>query len=57
MSLGTSSAMESTLLPAKSSGPVHWKPGNVPSTSAKKGSLRSPADSRIRPDPGTWTGR
>jgi hypothetical protein len=29
----------------------------VPSTSAKKGSLRSPADSRIRLDPGTWTGR
>ena len=53
MSLGTSSAMESTLLSAKSSCPVHWNPCRAPSTSAKNGSLRSPADSRIGP---AWTG-
>ena len=49
MSAGTSSAMESTLLSAKSSCPVHWNPCSAPSTSAKNGSLRSPAHSRIRP--------
>ena len=54
MSSGTSSAMELTLLSAKSSCPVHWKPCRAPSTSAKNGSLRSPADSRIGP---AWTGR
>ena len=54
MSLGTSSAMESTLLSAKSSCPVHLSPCRAPSTSAKNGSLRSPADSRIGP---AWTGR
>jgi len=54
MSLGTSSAMESTLLPAKSSCPVQAKPCRAPSTSAKNGSLRSAADSRIVP---AWTGR
>ncbi len=53
MSVGTSSAMESTLLSAKSSCPVHWNPCRAPSTSAKNGSLRSPANSRIRP---AWTG-
>ena len=54
MSAGTSSAIESTLLPAKSSCPVQTKPCRAPSTSAKNGSLRSPAHSRIRP---AWTGR
>ena len=53
MSSGTSSTMESTLLPAKSSCPVHWKPCRAPSTSAKNGSLRSPVNSRIRP---AWMG-
>ncbi len=46
--------MESTLLSAKSSCPVQTKPCRAPSTSAKNGSLRSPAHSRIRP---AWTGR
>ena len=53
MSSGTSSTIESTLLPAKSSCPVQTKPCRAPSTSAKNGSLRSPANSRIRP---AWTG-
>ena len=53
MSSGTSSTIESTLLSAKSSCPVHSKPCRAPSTSAKNGSLRSPANSRIRP---AWTG-
>ena len=53
MSLGISSAMESTLLPAKSSCPVQTNPCRAPSTSAKNGSLRSPAHSRIPP---AWTG-
>ena len=56
MPLGTSSAMESTLLPAKSSCPVHFIPCRAPSTSAKNGSLRSAADSRI-PCPSTTTVR
>ena len=42
------------MLPAKSSCPVQAKPCRAPSTSAKNGSLRSPAHSRIRP---AWTGR
>ena len=54
MSSGTSSTIESTLLSAKSSCPVQAKPCRAPSTSAKNGSLRSPANSRIRP---AWTGR
>jgi len=49
MPLGTSSAMESTLLSAKSSCPVHWNPCRAPSTSAKNGSLRNPVNSRTRP--------
>jgi hypothetical protein len=53
MSVGTSSTIESTLLSAKSSCPVHWKLCSAPSTSAKNGSLRSPVNSRIRP---AWTG-
>ena len=40
-------------MPAKSSCPVQTKPCRAPSTSAKNGSLRSPANSRIRP---AWTG-
>jgi len=54
MSSGTSKAMESTLLSAKSSCPVQTNPCRAPSTSAKNGSLRSPADSRIGP---AWTAR
>ena len=54
MSSGTSSAMESTLLSAKSSCPVQSNPCRAPSTSAKNGSLRSPAASRTAP---AWTGR
>ena len=53
MSLWTSSATESTLLPAKSSCPVQTNPCRAPSTLAKNGSLRSPADSRIGL---AWTG-
>ena len=53
-SLGTSRAMESTLLSAKSSWPVQTNPCRAPSTSAKNGSLRSPAHSRMGP---AWTGR
>jgi hypothetical protein len=45
--------MAVTLLPAKSSCPVQAKPCRVPSMSAKNGSLRRPASSRIRP---VWTG-
>ena len=52
--LGTSSAMQSTLLSAKSSCPVHCSPCRAPSTSAKNWSLRSPANSRIAP---AWMGR
>ena len=47
MSSGTSSTIESTLLAAKSSCPVQANPCRAPSTSAKNGSLRSPAASRI----------
>ena len=54
MSAGTSRMMELTLLPAKSSCPVQAKPCRVPSMSAKNGSLRRPASSRIWP---AWTGR
>jgi hypothetical protein len=53
VSSGTSSTIESTLLSAKSSCPVQAKPCRAPSTSAKNGSERSPANSRIRP---AWTG-
>ena len=56
MSSGTSSTIESTLLSAKSSCPVQTKPCRAPSTSAKNGSLRSPANSRIRPAL-DWAGR
>src|SRR6266852_6581909 len=48
-SSGTSSAIDRTLFPAKSSCPVHWNPCSAPSTSAKNGSLRTPANSRIPP--------
>ena len=54
MSLGTSSTIESTLLPAKSSCPVQTNPCSAPSTSAKNGSLRSPVNSRIRPACTGW---
>src|ERR1700749_2532821 len=47
MSSGTSRTIESTLLSAKSSCPVQANPCRAPSTSAKNGSLRSPAASRI----------
>jgi hypothetical protein len=46
--------MESTLLSAKSSWPVQANPCRAPSTSAKNGSLRRLAHSRIGP---TRTGR
>ena len=41
--------MESTLLSAKSSWPVQLNPCRAPSTSAKKGSLRRPAQIRMGP--------
>ena len=53
MPAGTSSTMEVTLWPAKSSWPVQAKPCRVPSMSAKNGSLRRPASSRTGP---AWMG-